>query len=85
MNMPGNIEHYKETHASIAADDETLLTAKQICARFGGISQMTLWRWLGSDVVRFPKPILCVNKRRFWSTESIRRWMAERSSEGLAT
>lgn len=85
MNMPVNIEHYKATHVPIAGDDEILLTAQQICAKFGGISQMTLWRWLDSDVVRFPKPTLRVNKRRFWSTESIRRWMAEHSSAGLAT
>jgi predicted DNA-binding transcriptional regulator AlpA len=65
-------------------DDEVLLTAQQVCARFGGISQMTLWRWLGSDVVRFPQPTMRVNKRRFWSAGSIRRWLAERSSEGLA-
>lgn len=68
----------------IATDDEVLLTAQQVCARLGGISQMTLWRWLGSDAVRFPKPTMRVNKRRFWSAGVIRRWMAEHSSEELA-
>ncbi len=70
--------------ASIGIDDEILLTSHQVCKRLGGISQMTLWRWLGSDVVRFPQPTMRVNKRRYWSAGSIRCWLAERRLEGLA-
>jgi predicted DNA-binding transcriptional regulator AlpA len=70
----------QSNRAPIATDDEVLLTAQQVCTRLGGISQMTLWRWLGSDAVRFPQPTMRVNKRRFWSAGSIRRWLAERSS-----
>jgi predicted DNA-binding transcriptional regulator AlpA len=70
--------------APVVADDEVLLTAQQVCARLGGISSMALWRWLGSDVVRFPQPTMRVNKRRFWAAGSIRRWLAERRSEGVA-
>ncbi len=77
-------EYVKRTQSRIAVDDKVLLTARQVCAMVGGISQMTLWRWLGSDAVRFPKPTMRVNKRRFWSAESIRRWIAERSLEELA-
>jgi predicted DNA-binding transcriptional regulator AlpA len=72
------------TGGPIGVDDEVLLTAQQVCKRLGGISQMTLWRWLGSDVVRFPQPTMRVNKRRYWSAGSIRRWLAERQLEGLA-
>ena len=64
--------------------DEVLLTAQQVCRKLGGISQMTLWRWLGSDAVQFPQPTLRVNKRRFWSAASIKRWLAERCAEGRA-
>jgi len=67
-----------------AADDDVLLTARQVCAKLGGISCMTLWRWLGSDTVRFPRPTARINNRRFWSVGVIRRWLAERSSEGAA-
>ena len=70
--------------ATSPGDDDALLTSRQVRAKVGGISDMTLWRWLESDVVRFPQPILRVNKRRYWSAGSIRRWLAERSSEGLA-
>jgi predicted DNA-binding transcriptional regulator AlpA len=67
-----------------AADDEILLTAQQVCVRLGGISTMTLWRWLRSEVVQFPQPTLRVNKRRYWQAGSIRRWLAERGSEEIA-
>jgi predicted DNA-binding transcriptional regulator AlpA len=67
-----------------ARDDDVLLTARQVCAKLGGISCMTLWRWLGSDTVRFPQPTARINNRRFWSVGVIRRWLAERSSEGVA-
>ena len=67
-----------------AGDDDALLTSRQVRAKVGGISDMTLWRWLESDVVRFPQPTLKVNKRCYWSAGAIRRWLAERSSEGLA-
>jgi predicted DNA-binding transcriptional regulator AlpA len=65
----------------VTAEDDVLLTAQQVCARLGGISSMTLWRWLGSDTVQFPQPTLRVNKRRFWSAGTIRRWLAEHCSE----
>jgi predicted DNA-binding transcriptional regulator AlpA len=68
-----------------AGGDEVLLTAQQVCARLGGISTMTLWRWLSSDAVRFPQPTVRLNKRRYWQAGSIRRWLAERSSESRIT
>jgi predicted DNA-binding transcriptional regulator AlpA len=67
-----------------ARDDDVLLTARQVCTKLGGISSMTLWRWLGSETVRFPQPTARINNRRFWSVGVIRRWLAERSSEGVA-
>jgi len=61
-----------------AADDEVLLTAQQVCARLGGISAMTLWRWLGSEDLQFPQPTMRINNRRYWSAGSIRDWLAHR-------
>jgi predicted DNA-binding transcriptional regulator AlpA len=79
-------EFLERRKASLAptADDEVLLTAQQVCARLGGISTMTLWRWLSGDGVGFPQPTLRINKRRYWSAGSIRRWLAERCSTELA-
>ena len=75
---------FRDASPAMGADDEVLLTAKQVCARLGGVSTMTLWRWLGSDVVRFPQPTLRINKRRYWSAGCLRRWLAERGSEPIA-
>jgi predicted DNA-binding transcriptional regulator AlpA len=83
MRTHEHLERREASRAPIPADDEVLLTAKQVCVRLGGISQMTLWRWLGSDDVRFPQPTMRINKRRFWSAGSIRCWLTERSYEGL--
>jgi predicted DNA-binding transcriptional regulator AlpA len=71
--------------ASLApsADEDTLLTAQQVCTKLGGISTMTLWRWLASDRVKFPPPTLRINARRYWSAGSIRCWLAEHRSGGM--
>jgi predicted DNA-binding transcriptional regulator AlpA len=65
-------------------DDEVLLAALQVRMWLGGISQMTLWRWLGSDVVQFPQPTVRINNRRYWSAGSVRRWLSDRRSQGIA-
>jgi hypothetical protein len=39
-------------------------TAAQVRAYHGGISDMTLWRWIKSGI--FPSPDRVVNKRRQW-------------------
>jgi predicted DNA-binding transcriptional regulator AlpA len=59
-------------------DDEVLLAAQQVCSQLRGISLMTLWRWLHSDVVQFPQPTVRINSRRYWSAGSIRRWLSDR-------
>jgi predicted DNA-binding transcriptional regulator AlpA len=41
------------------------LRAAAVCARYGGISYMTLWRWLNAPSSVFPKPKY-FGRRRFW-------------------
>jgi predicted DNA-binding transcriptional regulator AlpA len=65
-------------------DDEVLLAALQVRMWLGGISQMTLWRWLGSDAVQFPQPTVRINNRRYWSAGSVRRWLSDRRSQEIA-
>ena len=36
------------SRAESGADDEVLLTSKQVCARYGGVSTMCLWRWINT-------------------------------------
>ena len=69
---------------SLVPDDEVLLAARQVCAKLGSISLMTLHRWLGSDVVRFPQATAWINNGRYWSAGTIRRWLAERGSKEIA-
>ncbi len=46
-----------------------LLPAKGVCERFGGISSMTLWRWLEDKAMNFPRPIIVRNRRYFDADE----------------
>lgn len=42
-------------------------TVRQIC---GGISDMSLWRWLNDPALGFPKPIR-IGNRRYWREADI--------------
>jgi hypothetical protein len=53
---------------------ERFLTAKQVRARYGNVSDMWLWRRL-NDSSGFPKPIV-INKRRFWGLSKLLNWEA---------
>lgn len=44
------------------------LTAKNVRARFAGISEMTLWRWVKES--DFPKPVM-INRRRYFLSSEI--------------
>jgi predicted DNA-binding transcriptional regulator AlpA len=54
---------------------DTLLTSAQVRAIFGGISDMSLWRWLSLPEMCFPKPIY-IARRRFWREAEIAAWQA---------
>ncbi len=61
-------------------DDETLLTAVQTRARYGGISSMGLWRWRRNPRMRFPQPVI-INGRVYFRLGALRAWEAERAAE----
>ena len=42
-----------------------LISASVVREMFGGVSSMTVWRWLQDESLGFPKPIY-VQRRRFW-------------------
>ncbi len=54
---------------------DRLVGANDVRARLGGISDMTLWRWLDSPEVGFPRPIY-VRRRRFWRESDLAAWVA---------
>ncbi|KGJ23221.1 helix-turn-helix transcriptional regulator [Paracoccus sanguinis] len=43
----------------------------------GGVSDMTLHRWLNDENLRFPRPIY-IAKRRFWKTAEVLEWIEAR-------
>lgn len=47
-----------------------LLPAKDVRAKFGGVSQMSLWRWLQDESLGFPKPTM-IRNRRYWDSDEI--------------
>ena len=49
-------------------------TVREIC---GGISDMSLWRWLNDPAMGFPRPLV-ISRRRYWRETEIATWIAER-------
>jgi predicted DNA-binding transcriptional regulator AlpA len=49
-------------------------SVRQLC---GGISDMSLWRWLDNPELNFPRPIY-IGRRRFWREAEIFAWLESR-------
>lgn len=60
-----------------------LLTAKEVRQRFGNISDMSLWRWIESETLGFPKPTR-IMRRRFWDADEIEAFIARQAETGKA-
>jgi predicted DNA-binding transcriptional regulator AlpA len=54
--------------------------ASQVRALCGGISDMTLWRWLNDPNKRFPRPIY-IGRRRYWKESEVVTWLNAQSGE----
>jgi predicted DNA-binding transcriptional regulator AlpA len=55
------------------------MTYKRIPARdvrniCGGVSDMTIWRWLNDPALNFPKPIY-IARRRYWKEAEVTAWL----------
>jgi predicted DNA-binding transcriptional regulator AlpA len=59
-------------------------TATQVRRRYGGISEMGLWRWINDGKINFPKPDMIPNGRRLWSEETLDRFDARLSVKEAA-
>ena len=53
---------------------EQKITSKQLREMLGGISDMSLWRFLHDKHLDFPKPIY-INRRRLWSYDELKAWL----------
>ncbi len=54
-----------------------IIQAAKVRALCGGVSDMTLWRWLDHPDLDFPRPIY-IRRRRYWREADIAAWLAER-------
>ena len=48
----------------------------------GGISSMSLWRWLNDADLFFPRPIY-IGRRRFWREADVTTWIEKRAQDQL--
>ena len=53
------------------------LNSKRVRARYGDVSDMSLWRWLHDAEMNFPKPML-INGRRYWDEHELDAFDASR-------
>jgi hypothetical protein len=60
-----------------------LLPTKDVRAMFGGVSTMTLWRWLQDEPLGFPRPTL-IRNRRYWDADEIEEFRNRMVAAGIA-
>ena len=60
--------------------ETTLISARTVRAELGGISDMTLWRWLQRADLGFPQPIY-IARRRYWRRADIEAWKSALSGQ----
>lgn len=51
-------------------------TVREIC---GGISDMSLWRWLKDPDLGFPRPVV-ISRRRYWREADVSAWIGQRAA-----
>jgi hypothetical protein len=54
-------------------DDEDLVPSSIVKKENGGISDMTLWRWMRDPRIQFPRADIIINGRKYWKRRTLRR------------
>jgi len=62
---------------------DKLITAAEVRARFGGISDMSLWRWLADEALGFPRPVR-IQRRRFFREAEIEAFIERQAAASTA-
>lgn len=60
-----------------------LIPPTEVRDLFGGVSDMTLWRWENDPEMGFPKAIR-INRRRYWRAAEIASFVARQAADGQA-
>jgi predicted DNA-binding transcriptional regulator AlpA len=63
-------------------DEDVYLTAAQVRSRYGGMSDMCLWRWLRDERLNFPRPLI-INGRRYWRLRELIAWERARAADRM--
>jgi predicted DNA-binding transcriptional regulator AlpA len=56
-----------------------LIKAAAVRELCGGVSDMSLWRWLNDPALKFPQPIR-IQSRRYWKETEIAAWLEQREA-----
>lgn len=54
----------------VSTVSKRLMSSKAVRTEFGGISAMTVWRWLQDESLGFPKPTI-IRNRNYWNADEI--------------
>ncbi|WP_210161013.1 helix-turn-helix transcriptional regulator [Microvirga lotononidis] len=57
------------------------IVRRNLRARFGNISEMTLWRWERDKKLSFPRAI-AINGRKYYDLAEIEEWERTRAAAG---
>jgi predicted DNA-binding transcriptional regulator AlpA len=58
-------------------DSDVYLDSRAVRRRYGGRSDMSLWRWARDSKLGFPQPIY-IGKYRYWRLSSLLDWESTR-------
>lgn len=61
-------------------NDKQLISASAVRDLCGGISDMSLWRWLKDPNLDFPRPIY-IARRRYWRAADLDTWLDKQARE----
>lgn len=60
-------------------DPNRRIPVSAVCDLCGGVSSMTLWRWMNDPQKGFPRPIY-VGRRRYWREADVIAWLEARET-----
>jgi predicted DNA-binding transcriptional regulator AlpA len=64
-------------------DDDRLIPDPEVRKRYGGISEMTLWRWDHDPALNFPKPVR-IRNRKYRRLRELHAWEVKRAGRSAA-
>jgi predicted DNA-binding transcriptional regulator AlpA len=73
--MERNIHAQAAVSARVSQESQNRrISANAVRDLCGGISDMSLWRWLADPALEFPRPIH-IARRRYWREAEVLAWL----------